>query len=41
MKQMYRGQQASELMVKNYEEISKGVESPNNTNKDVGRMWGI
>ena len=41
MKQMCRGQQPSELMVKNYEEISKGVESPNKRNKDVGRMWGI
>lgn len=29
MKQMYKAQQPSELMVKNYEEISKGVESPN------------
>lgn len=30
MKQMYRGQQPSELMVKNYEDISKEVESSNN-----------
>lgn len=30
MKQMYRGQQPSELMVKNNEEIFKDVESSNN-----------